>query len=125
MSLWLPAARGLGADLAYALAEGGARVALLGLEGERLRRLAARLPGPAAHRTVDVTDADALAVAAEDVRDTLGEPSVVVANAGVALGGPLLECDPEVWRRVIEVNLIGSALTAPRRASRYNPQVPW
>ncbi|MFE9466816.1 short-chain dehydrogenase/reductase [Streptomyces virginiae] len=106
------AARGLGEGVAYALAERGARVALLGLEGERLGRLAAELPGPATHWTVDVTDADALAAAAEAVRYTLGEPSVVVANAGVALGGRLAECDPEVWRRVVEVNLVGSALTA-------------
>ncbi|MGW7329007.1 short-chain dehydrogenase/reductase [Streptomyces sp. NPDC054840] len=106
------AARGLGQGVAYALAERGSRVALLGLEGERLGRLAAELPGPAASWTVDVTDADALAVAGEAVRRTLGAPAVVVANAGVALGGPLHACDPEVWRRVVEVNLIGSALTA-------------
>ncbi|BDM69160.1 hypothetical protein HEK616_26470 [Streptomyces nigrescens] len=35
----------------------------------------------------------------------------MVANAGVAAGGPFLESDPDVWRRVIEVNLLGSSLT--------------
>ncbi|OEJ30268.1 SDR family oxidoreductase [Streptomyces subrutilus] len=106
------AARGIGESLAYALSRRGAKVALLGLEGERLRRLAADLPGPAAPWTVDVTDPNALAAAAESVRGTLGTPSVVVANAGVAIGGPLLDCDPADWRRVIEVNIVGSALTA-------------
>ncbi|MEU9145419.1 SDR family oxidoreductase [Streptomyces sp. NPDC048349] len=106
------AARGLGEGLAYALCHHGARVALVGLEGERLARLAADLPGAAAHWTVDVTDADGLAIAAEAVRRTLGRPSVVVANAGVALGGPLLDCATDAWRRVIEVNVVGSALTA-------------
>ncbi|MEW2139622.1 SDR family oxidoreductase [Streptomyces sp. NPDC005409] len=105
------AARGLGQGLAYALSRHGARVALVGLEGERLTRLAADLPG-AAHWTVDVTDADELAVVAEAVRRTLGTPSVAVANAGVALGGPLVDCDSDAWRRVIEVNVVGSALTA-------------
>ncbi|WP_051832353.1 SDR family oxidoreductase [Streptomyces katrae] len=105
------AARGLGQGLACALSRHGARVALVGLEGERLGRLAADLPG-AAHWTVDVTDADELAAVAEAVRRALGRPSVVVANAGVALGGPLLDCDTHDWRRVIEVNLVGSALTA-------------
>ncbi|MET9468009.1 SDR family NAD(P)-dependent oxidoreductase [Streptomyces sp. NPDC006544] len=61
------AARGLGEGVAYALTERGSRVALLGLEGERLGRLAAELPGPAASWTVDVRDADALAVAVEAV----------------------------------------------------------
>ncbi|MDX2564440.1 SDR family oxidoreductase [Streptomyces sp. TX20-6-3] len=106
------AARGLGQGLAYALSRHGARVALVGLEGERLARLASELPGAAAHWTVDVTDADGLAATAEAVRRTLGRPSVVVANAGVALGGPLLDCDTDAWRRVIEVNVVGSALTA-------------
>ncbi|MFD3695166.1 SDR family oxidoreductase [Streptomyces sp. NPDC058646] len=106
------AARGIGASTAYALSRRGARVALLGLEEERLHRLAGSLPGPAAPWTVDVTDTDALTETAAAVRDTFGTPSVVVANAGVAIGGPLLECDPEDWRRVIEVNLVGSALTA-------------
>ncbi|MFD6874619.1 MULTISPECIES: SDR family oxidoreductase [unclassified Streptomyces] len=106
------AARGIGASTAHALSRHGAKVALLGLEGERLRRLAAGLPGPAIAWTVDVTDANALAATADAVRDTLGKPSVVVANAGVAIGGPLLDCDPEDWRRVIEVNIVGSALTA-------------
>lgn len=105
-------ARGLGEGLAYALSRRGAQLALVGLEGERLARLAADLPGPAAHWNADVTDADALAAAADAVRHTLGEPSVVVANAGVALGGPLLECDIRTWRRVIDINLVGSALTA-------------
>lgn len=106
------AARGIGEELARALSLRSARVALLGLEGERLGRLAADLPGPAAHWTVDVTDAEALAAAAAAVRATLGTPSVVVANAGVALGGRLLDSDPAAWRRVIDINLIGSALTA-------------
>lgn len=105
------AARGLGAGLAYALSRRGVHVALVGLEGGRLARLAADLPG-AAHWTADVTAADELVAAADAVRRTLGRPSIVVANAGVALGGPLLDCDTDAWRRVIEVNIVGSALTA-------------
>jgi NAD(P)-dependent dehydrogenase (short-subunit alcohol dehydrogenase family) len=53
-----------------------------------------------------------MAEVAAEVRDRLGPPSVVVANAGVAEGGPFAESDPAVWRRVIEVNLVGSAVTA-------------
>ncbi|MFF5505062.1 SDR family oxidoreductase [Streptomyces roseolus] len=106
------AARGLGRGLAYALAQRGARVALVGLEAERLARVAADLPGEARSWAVDVSDAGGLAVAAQAVRRTLGSPSVVVANAGVALGGPLLDCETDAWRRVIDVNVVGSALTA-------------
>ncbi|WP_055598676.1 SDR family oxidoreductase [Streptomyces aureus] len=106
------AARGIGASTAYALSRRGAHVVLLDREGQRLHQLAAELPGPAAPWTVDVTDVAALSATAEEVRNTLGAPSVVVANAGVAIGGALQDCDSEDWRRVIDVNLVGSALTA-------------
>ncbi|MFB7395193.1 SDR family oxidoreductase [Streptomyces sp. NPDC056191] len=106
------AARGIGASTAYALSRRGAHVALLDLEGKRLHQWAAELPGPAVPWTVDVTDLAALSATADEVRNTLGTPSVIVANAGVAIGGTFQDCDPEDWRRVIEVNLVGSAFTA-------------
>jgi NAD(P)-dependent dehydrogenase (short-subunit alcohol dehydrogenase family) len=108
------AARGIGAEVARALVRRGARVALLGLEERELRRLADSLGGPSAAGAwpVDVTDEAALGDAAELVRTRLGRPSVVVANAGIAAGGPLLHSDPALWRRIVEVNLVGSAMTA-------------
>ncbi|WP_309097526.1 SDR family oxidoreductase [Streptomyces sp.] len=106
------AARGVGAALARETARRGARVALLGHEKAALEALAASLPGPALAVEVDVTDLPALQTAARTVRDGLGRPSAVVANAGVAEGGAFLDSDPDVWRRVIDVNLTGSAHTA-------------
>ncbi|MFI8949924.1 SDR family oxidoreductase [Streptomyces sp. NPDC053750] len=106
------AARGLGAALAHACARRGARLALLGHEKPRLDALAAALPTPALAVEADVTDAAALDEAADEVRRHLGPPSVVVANAGVAEGGPFATSDPAEWRRVVDVNLTGSAHTA-------------
>ncbi|MET9776521.1 SDR family oxidoreductase [Streptomyces sp. NPDC006367] len=106
------AARGLGAALARACADRGARLALLGHEKPRLDALAASLPAPALALDADVTDAAALGAAAEEVRARLGPPSVVVANAGIAVGGPFAGSDPDEWRRVVDVNLTGSANTA-------------
>ncbi|MDQ0401944.1 SDR family oxidoreductase [Streptomyces sp. NPDC000349] len=106
------AARGLGAALARACARRGARVALLGREKSRLQALAADLPTPALAVEADVTDPAALAEAAAAVRRGLGPPSVVVANAGIAEGGPFVTSDPALWRRVVDVNLTGSAHTA-------------
>lgn len=105
------AARGVGEAVARALAERGARLALLGHEGERLGRLAAELPEATAWE-VDVTDHGAMSRTAALVQERFGPPSAVVANAGIAAGGPFLREDPETWRRVIEVNLIGSSVTA-------------
>jgi NAD(P)-dependent dehydrogenase (short-subunit alcohol dehydrogenase family) len=106
------AARGVGAALARATARRGARVALLGHERSSLESVAASLPGPALAVEVDITDLSALRAAAGTVRDALGRPSAVVANAGIAEGGAFLDSDPDVWRRVIDVNLTGSAHTA-------------
>ncbi|MEU9330701.1 SDR family oxidoreductase [Streptomyces canus] len=105
------AARGLGAAMAREIARHGARVALLGHEKAALDTVAASLPGPALAIEVDVTDPAALAEAAA-VRAGLGPPSAVVANAGIAEGGPFLASDPAAWSRVIDVNLTGSAHTA-------------
>ncbi|MFD9337819.1 SDR family oxidoreductase [Streptomyces sp. NPDC060028] len=106
------AARGLGAALARAFDARGARLALLGLEGARLEEVAASLRNESACWEVDVTDDVAMADTARRVRTRLGPVSVVVGNAGIAEGGPFADSDPQVWRRVIEVNLIGSAATA-------------
>jgi NAD(P)-dependent dehydrogenase (short-subunit alcohol dehydrogenase family) len=106
------AARGVGAALADALAHRGARLALLDHDETALEATAAALPGEPLALRVDVTDGTALADAAEVVRGRLGPASVVVANAGIAEGGPFIQGDPATWQRVIDVNLTGSARTA-------------
>ncbi|MEU0343829.1 SDR family oxidoreductase [Streptomyces bobili] len=106
------AARGVGAAQARALARRGARLALLGHERAALEAVAASLPASAIAVETDVTDQEALLDAARTVRTRLGPPSAVVANAGIAEGGPFARQDMASWRRVVEVNLTGSALTA-------------
>ncbi|WP_133914258.1 SDR family oxidoreductase [Streptomyces sp. NBC_00582] len=106
------AARGLGAAQAHELARRGARLALIGHEGATLQAVAAALPTETLAVEADITDEAALARAAAQVRERLGPPSAVVANAGVAQGGPFALTDMDDWRRVIDVNLTGSALTA-------------
>ncbi len=112
------AARGVGASLARQLTARGARVALLGLEPEELAKVSAACPGSAWFE-VDVTDGAALRAVAGQVRERLGAADVVVANAGIAAGGPLLLADEASYDRVIEVNLMGSV----RTVRAFLPQV--
>ncbi|MEU9500375.1 SDR family oxidoreductase [Streptomyces sp. NPDC048196] len=105
------AARGVGALLARKLSARGATLALVGLEPDELAKVAAGLHGPAHHWHADVTDHEAMARVAEGVKERFGKVDVVVANAGVATGGPFVDSDPVSWKRVIEVNLIGGAVT--------------
>ncbi|WP_198653658.1 SDR family oxidoreductase [Actinocorallia populi] len=106
------AARGLGELMAKKLAKRGIKVALLGLEPGELARVAGECGPDAAFWTVDVTDDAALAVVAAEVKERFGRIDIVVANAGVATGGPVEFSDPATFNRVIQVNLMGSASTA-------------
>ncbi|MGW4310564.1 SDR family oxidoreductase [Streptomyces californicus] len=106
------AARGVGEALARSLSEAGMRVALLGRERATLREAAGALPGPSLCIECDVTDRAALADAARGVAAGLGPASVVVANAGIAVSGPFDRTAADLWQRVIDVNLTGSADTA-------------
>ncbi|MET9374129.1 SDR family oxidoreductase [Streptomyces sp. NPDC002992] len=109
------AARGVGEQVALAVARRGARVAVLGHEEAELARVAARCreAGATAHFwPADVTDERRMTAVAGDVERRLGPASVVVANAGIAAGGPFDRTDLVTWRRVVEVNLVGSAVTA-------------
>ncbi|MGV9993720.1 SDR family oxidoreductase [Streptomyces sp. NPDC003374] len=106
------AARGVGEALTRRLSAMGMHVALLGREEETLRRAAARLPCPSTCVEVDVTDPAGLGEAARRVAAEFGPASVVVANAGIAAGGPFTQTEAGLWQRVIDVNLVGSANTA-------------
>ncbi|WP_181795503.1 SDR family oxidoreductase [Streptomyces sp. WELS2] len=106
------AARGVGELLARKLSARGARVALVGLEEEALKDVSGRLHHDSAYWYADVTDHETMSRVAREVKERFGKIDIVVANAGVATGGPFTDSDPVAWRRVIEVNLIGSAVTA-------------
>lgn len=106
------AARGVGEQLARKLSARGVKVALVGLEPDVLKQVSERLHSDSAHWYADVTDHEAMSQVAREVKERFGKVDIVVANAGVAGGGPFVDSDPDAWRRVIEVNLIGSAVTA-------------
>ncbi|HLL72950.1 MAG TPA: SDR family oxidoreductase [Pyrinomonadaceae bacterium] len=106
------AARGIGAETARLLAARGARLALVGLEPERLSELAATLHGGGhVWFECDVTDQTALERAVAATFDALGGLDVVVANAGIASNGTVAVSPVEALVRTIEVNLIGVVRT--------------
>src|SRR3954451_25191420 len=78
------AARGIGAELARKAAARGARVALVGLERERLGAVGDELGPEHLWVEADVTDAEALATAVRRTVDTFGGLDIAVANAGIA-----------------------------------------
>jgi NAD(P)-dependent dehydrogenase (short-subunit alcohol dehydrogenase family) len=101
------AARGIGAGLARRMAAQGAKVALVGLEPDELKRVAAECGPGAAVWEADVTSWDALETAVAGVVDHFGGIDVVVANAGIAATGFARSIDRKAFERVIEVDLLG------------------
>ena len=106
------AARGIGAELARKAAGRGARVALVGLEPERLAALADDLGPEHLWVEADVTDPQALKTAVERTVSTFGGLDIAVANAGIAPLTTVYTASAHSLARTIEVNLIGSMLTA-------------
>jgi len=106
------AARGIGAALARKAAARGARVALVGLEPELLAQVADELGPEHLWVEADVTDAEALKAAVQRTVDTFGGLDIAVANAGIAPLTTVFTASAAALARTIEVNLIGSMLTA-------------
>jgi NAD(P)-dependent dehydrogenase (short-subunit alcohol dehydrogenase family) len=105
------AARGIGAALAEQLAARGARLALVGLEPEAMAAVAERCGEGTFVAECDVSHRDQIFQAVDAAAQALGGLDVVVANAGIATGGPLRLQEVRLWERVIEINLLGVMYT--------------
>ena len=110
------AARGIGAQTARLAVARGARVALVGLEPDRLAALRAELGPRHAWFEADVTDQASLDAAVAGTVRALGRIDVVVANAGIANRGTVAVGDVEALARTVEVNLTGVIRTASATA---------
>ena len=109
------AGRGIGRAVALALAQAGAKVAALARTQSEIEGTVALIKesGSAQAFAVDVTDASGVNRAMEEIEAVLGQVDVLVNNAG-QLGriGPFVECDPDEWWRVLDVNVRGPMLCA-------------
>jgi NAD(P)-dependent dehydrogenase (short-subunit alcohol dehydrogenase family) len=102
------AARGIGAMTARRLHARGAKLALVGLEPDRLSTLADELGHErAAWFEADVTDVPALQDAVEGAVGRFGRIDVAVANAGVHYVGAFEKTPLNVLERELEINLLG------------------
>jgi NAD(P)-dependent dehydrogenase (short-subunit alcohol dehydrogenase family) len=97
------AGSGLGLETANLLAREGARVIAVDIQfGNDLR-------GEAARYAVDVRDGVALGQAAQRARDAVGMIDGLAAFAGIEMPGRIDAVNIEDWRRVFDINVIGSA----------------
>ena len=98
------ASSGIGAATARALAGAGFRVFCAARRADRIEELAARIDGVAV--ACDVTDRASVAELAAEVGEVC---HVLVNNAGGAFGSePVESADPDDWRAMFEVNVLGT-----------------
>ena len=98
------ASSGIGAALAEELSNRGARVAVSARREDRLHAVSS---GRMVVVPADATDAAGLRAAADRVRDELGPLDLVILNAGYWQQMDVREWDVDVFRRHVEVNLLG------------------
>jgi meso-butanediol dehydrogenase/(S,S)-butanediol dehydrogenase/diacetyl reductase len=99
---------GIGAATATLLAQEGAAVTITGRRSEPLDHVAAATGASAVPG--DTSSGDAVDAAVGATVDRFGGLDVVVANAGIGLGGAAGEITDEKWARTLEVNLTGAML---------------
>lgn len=105
--------RGIGRAVAAALTAAGARVSILGRDAATLEKAVS--DGVAhAFAVADVTDEAATRAAIETL--AAARPfDIVVANAGGAETAPFVKCDAALFRRMLDLNVIGT--TTPFHAA--------
>jgi NAD(P)-dependent dehydrogenase (short-subunit alcohol dehydrogenase family) len=119
------AAHGVGAATVRALVNAGASVAAIDVDEPGLAGLMAQLGDRVHTHVADITDYAALERATGSVLERFGRIDAVVANAGIEILDWADEMDPADFRRVIEVDLIGTwntvraTLPAVKRACGY------
>ncbi|MED4533159.1 3-ketoacyl-ACP reductase [Metabacillus fastidiosus] len=104
------AGKGIGKATAIALAKEGVNIGLLARTEADLRDVAAEIEQigvKVAYATADVSSLEEVEKAVNHVTSQLGSFDILINNAGIGKFGGFLELDPEEWKKMIDVNLMG------------------
>ena len=111
-------ARGIGQATAARFLEEGARVVVLDRDGAGCRRIAQEMSDLTGTIVADVSDADAVARAFDELDDLMNGLDVLINNAGISIRQPFLDVTARQWLEVINVNLNGVFYVAQQAARR-------
>ncbi|RQO67662.1 3-ketoacyl-ACP reductase [Pedobacter sp. KBW06] len=104
------AGKGIGRAVAIALAQEGVNIGLVARTESDLQKVAAELTQygvKTAIATANVTDIDAVNVAVDSIKSSLGAIDILINNAGIGAFGSFMELEPEKWEEIVKVNLFG------------------
>jgi 2-dehydro-3-deoxy-L-rhamnonate dehydrogenase (NAD+) len=109
-------AQGIGLAISERFLASGAKVVMWDVDkpklDETLAAFAKTHPGRVSGQVVELTDDASVAAATARTVAGAGRIDILVNNAGITGGnGTTWELDPAIWRRTVEVNLIGPYLT--------------
>ena len=107
--------RGIGREIALALAREGCRVAVAARSSDQVDATAAAVANLGVQTVplvLDVTDEGAVARAVASIVARLGPVDVLVNNAGIAESAPFSKTDAALWERHLRVNATGPYLLA-------------
>lgn len=114
--VWITGAgSGIGKALALELAAQGATVAVSGRRQKNLEDVAKEIEqrgGKALPAMCDVTDEDDVQRCVDAIAKELGRLDAAIANAGFSVAGKLRKLSAEDWRRQLDTNVVGAAITA-------------
>jgi gluconate 5-dehydrogenase len=103
--------RGLGLEIAVALAEAGARVALMARRAQYFEEASAALPGAPQFLGSVASKEDVVRVV-QETTEKLGAPTILVNAAGISWGAPAIDMPVEKMQEVLMVNVVGALLCA-------------
>lgn len=103
-------ARGMGASHVAALAREGAKVVIGDVLESDGKELADQLGEDVIFKTLDVSQEHDWEEAIRTTEDRFGKLDILVNNAGILAYGTIADTPPEEFRRVLDVNLIGTFL---------------
>lgn len=115
------ASRGIGQELAIALARAGADVAITARDVASLAHCAEAIAScgrRAVPLTLDVRDVAQIGASVNAAADRLGSLSILVNNAGVEEVKPSLEVTEAIWDKILDTNLKGAFFCAQAAAGR-------
>jgi NAD(P)-dependent dehydrogenase (short-subunit alcohol dehydrogenase family) len=108
--------RGIGAAVARVLVAHGAALSVMARDEPRLQAFCEQLAGDFKASicgvSVDMCDGASVATAFKTARDTLGPPHILVNNAGGAETAPFHKTEPDMWQRMIALNLTSAYLAS-------------
>jgi NAD(P)-dependent dehydrogenase (short-subunit alcohol dehydrogenase family) len=99
------AGSGIGAALCRALVNAGAEVVCTDIDGDAAERTATALNARSAR--LDVTDADGVQAAVDEVVNRAGRLDLMFNNAGIVWGGDSELLTLDQWNAIIDVNIRG------------------